>query len=332
MRMIHIDSYDYDTMQLAKPVYDSRRRILLAAGRSIHPTYLQKIKELNIRSLIVEDAESAGITLDEMLDMPTWMDAIKLVEEVYTEVKRNKSISQITVKRIQEFVGKLLMEVRNRPIIVLIPSTALTPELIPYAHAVNVALLSVQVGTKLNYNMIQLRDLAIGALLHDIGKVIGNEENHPTEGFELLRKTRELKVLTTHVAFQHHESLDGSGYPRRIRGEEFLEVGQIGGIANLYENLISKEKYPPHLAMEMIMTKSENTYSHAVVQAFCNGVPTYPPGTKVKLNNGQVGIVYKIDQNLHRPTVRILSTMEEISLADQPTLMIQEVDQSIETV
>ncbi|MBU8880365.1 HD domain-containing protein [Bacillus sp. FJAT-29790] len=326
MRMIHIEEYDAKTMQLARPIYDSHKRILLAAGRTIHEVYLQKIKQFNIRYLFIEDAESEGITLDEMLDMPTWIDAIRLTEEVFMEVQKVQTITQPTLKKIQEMIGKLVLEVQKRPILVLVPSSSVTSEIKPYAHAINVTLLCLQIAKKRGYNMLQLRDLAIGALLHDIGKVISEDnDKHTLNGFQLLRNVREISVLSAHIAYQHHEALNGNGAPRKIKGNEFLEMAQICGVANLYENSISKGMLAPHEAMELIMTKSENTYDHAVIQAFCDGVPSYPPGTKIKLNNGEVGIVYKIDKNIHRPTIRIFPTLQEIALSESPTILIKNI-------
>lgn len=329
MRMIEIDEYKPTTMQLAKPIYDAHKRILLAAGRSIHPEYLKRIKKMNVRYLFIEDAESEGITLDEMLDMPTWMDTIDVTQEVYGEASKLKNITQPTLRKVQKMIDKLVTEVQKRPLLVLIPSTSIAEELKPFAHGVNVALLSLQIGRKMGYNMLQLKTLATGALLHDIGKAVSKDaEKHPEQGFELLRNVRELSILSAHVAYQHHESLNGSGFPRNVKGNQFHEMAQICGAANLYENSISKDMLSPHEAMELMMTKSENTYSHSIIQAFYSGVPTYPPGTKVVLNNGSVAIVYKIDRNLHRPTVRILPNNEEIALAEKPTIIIEKITSS----
>lgn len=328
MRMIHIDEYNDRTMQLAKPVYDSKRRILLTEGRAIHPTYLSKIKNMKIQYLFIEDAESEGITLDEMVDMPTWMDTILFVQELFSEVKAKKSLSYMNVRKIFDVVSKLLNESQKRPILVLIPTSSLTEELRPFAHAVNVTLLSLKTGIKMNLNMIQLRDLAVGALLHDIGKTFG-EKDHPVKGFELLRSVREISILSAHMAYQHHEALDGSGYPRGVKDQSFLDFGQICGITNYYERLVSNELVPPHEAMELVMTKTGNTYHHSIVQAFYSGIPSYPPGAKVVLNNGEEALVYKIERNLHRPTVRILSTMQEMDLTEHPTIIINGIKEGV---
>lgn len=320
MRLISISDYNDKTMQLARPIYDRQKRILLAAGRSIHPKYLERLEDMDIRYLFVEDAISEGITMEEMVDMPTWMDAIEAVQKVYQDASSKKVFE---LREIQKITRKLIDEVTKRKAIVLIPTTSIAEDLRRYAHSVNVALLALQVAKKININNIQLRDLAIGTLLHDIGKAITpDDERHPQEGFDYLRKVRDLSLLSAHVAFQHHEQLNGEGFPRKITGKEFHEFAQICGVCNLYENMISRENIPPHMAMELIMTKSGIGFSEEVVQAFLQSIPSYTPGTKVKLNNGEIAIVTKIRSHMQRPVVRYLSNNKETYLDEDYTLLI----------
>lgn len=320
MRMIPIAKYEQDKMQLSKPVYDRYRRILLAANSTIHPKYLEKLIEIGIRSLYVEDAESKGISMEELIDMPTWMDIIELLSEVYTSVKSKKPVHLV---KLNASVGQLMLEVKRRPLLLPIPTSALPDEVRPYAHSVNVAILALQIGKSLGYNDIMLRDLGLGCLLHDIGKAVtADSKKHPEEGFAVLRGVRELNLLAAHVAFQHHETLDGKGYPRGISGNAFHEYAQIGGVCNLYENMVSEKDIPSHEAMEYIMTLSSTGYAPHVVEAFVRTIPSYPPGTMVQLNNGKLAIVVKITSHMQRPVVRYLDTGESLSLADHPTVLV----------
>jgi len=319
MRIIGINEYDYGSMQLAQPIYDGRKRVLLAAGAMINPKLHAKLIDLGIQQLVVEDAVSQGISLDDMIDMPTWLDVVEVVQNVFESVAAKKSID---TRSVHTAVGKLLGEVRLRPVILLIPTMSVSAELQPYAHAVNVTLLSLQMGKKLGYNDIQMRDLAVGALLHDIGKVVEQDERHADAGFQILKNINEFSLLSAHVAFQHHETLDGRGYPRGIKGSEIIELAQVCGIANLYENLVSLRDMAPHKAMEYVMAYGDK-YPLYIINAFVNTVPCYPPGTILQLNNHlDKAIVTRITSHLQRPTVRIVETGEEISLADNPTVMI----------
>ncbi|TJY42606.1 HD domain-containing protein [Cohnella pontilimi] len=318
MRVIPITQYHESTMQLAQPVYDRQRRILLSAPQFIHPKYLAKLQEVGIRTLFVEDAESRGITLEEMMDIPSWLDVVQAVQETYDAVAARKTFP---LRGIQQAAGRLIKEMQGRQLVLGVPPSTLAENLRPYAHAVNVSIMALQVGKLLGYHELMLRDLAIGCLLHDIGKATGKEnEEHPAAGFEIMRSVRELNLLSAHVAFQHHERMDGQGYPRGIQGNAFVQYAQVCGLCNAYENLI--EKVPPHEAMEMVMAWSGRAYSVEIVQAFVRAVPAYPPGTKIRLQAGEEAIVTKITSHMQRPVVRRLTTGEEISLADEPTIMI----------
>lgn len=321
MRIITISQYDHSTMQLAKPVYDHHRRVLLAAHHVIHPKYLEKLNQIGIRQLIVEDSETRGITLEEMIDVPTWMDIVALIEEVFTSLKQGKPLP---IKPLLQSVGQLLMEIRNRPVLLPVPAQTIAEALKPYAHAVNVTLLALQVGRNKGYNEIMLRDLAVGCLLHDIGKAI---LNHPVEhlevGFNLIRSIREFSLLSAHIIYQHQEKLDGSGFPRGLSGESFHEYAQICGVCNLFEEMVTEKDMAPHEAMEQIMTLSDIAYRMDVVRAFVHSVPSYPPGTKICMQDGQEAIVTKITDHMQRPVIRYISTDLELSLADHPTMMIQ---------
>ncbi|MEB3102843.1 hypothetical protein [Ferviditalea candida] len=81
MRLISISEYDMETMKLAKPIYDGKRRIILEAGNLIHTKYLEHLKDIGISYVFVEDAASKGIAMEELPDLPVWMEAVGVVEE-----------------------------------------------------------------------------------------------------------------------------------------------------------------------------------------------------------------------------------------------------------
>jgi putative nucleotidyltransferase with HDIG domain len=321
MRLILLDEYNEQTMQLAKPIYDRHRRVLLAAGRKIDPKYLERLKQMDIRYIFVDDAVSEGITMEELLDMPSWMDAIEIVQQTFETVKAKQSLD---VRNVFKLVAMLVDEVNKRKVLTIIPSTSLEADLRLYAHCVNVTLLALQIGKKMGLNSLQLRDLAVGALLHDIGKVMDGKEEHTVKGFEYLRKEREVSLLAAHVAYQHHEFHDGTGAPRGLNGEQIHLYAKICAIANEFEHLVSSQQIPPHEALEILMAKSGSHHSQEIVRLFVENIPAYPPGTRVKMSNGKEAIVTKIISHMQRPYVRYLDTHEEISLIDHPSLLIVE--------
>jgi HD-GYP domain-containing protein (c-di-GMP phosphodiesterase class II) len=86
---------------------------------------------------------------------------------------------------------------------------------------------------------LKIKTLGMGAILHDIGKSVNDGPEHTIHGFELLRNNKALNVMISHVAYQHHEYYDGSGYPRQLRGEDINLFAAITGVANFHDNLVS---------------------------------------------------------------------------------------------
>ncbi|MHA0855322.1 HD-GYP domain-containing protein [Paenibacillus sp. CMAA1364] len=320
MRLIKLLDYNEESMQLGKSIYDAQGRVLLAANNKIHPKFVDRLITMGISHIVVEDAESRGITLEEMLDLPTWLDIIQIVKIGYESIGHKKPLP---LKNILQGVNKLIDEVKIRPVLIPIPITTISVELQLYAHAVNVTLLALQMAKHLGYNDLQLRDLAVGCLLHDIGKCVTNDQSKHSElGFNIIRNIREISLLSAHVAFQHHEKFDGTGYPRGISGKDIHEYAQICSVADTYDNLLSKVKMLPHEAVEVIMALNGTSFTSSIVDAFVKAIAPYPPGSKVMLNNGERAIVTKIESQMQRPIVRYLSSEQEISLAEHHTLMI----------
>src|SRR5262249_9602547 len=123
-----------------------------------------------------------------------------------------------------------------------------------YTHALNVTVLSVALARFLELDNEEIRAIGIGALLHDMGKteipaqilarqgkLTPTEEallrTHPTKGGKLTQRVTELPPEATAIIEQHHEFLDGSGYPRGLKGNQIWLGVRIVAIANLYDNL-----------------------------------------------------------------------------------------------
>jgi len=211
-----------------------------------------------------------------------------------------------------------------------------------FLHAMNVCMMSSLLGLNMGLNMLQLKDLAIGALLHDIGKLGAPEVqegrmHHAWRGFDLLKNKREYSLLIAHVAFQHHEAIDGSGAPRGMKGEEIHNYAKIVAVANMYDNLIynSADQVPlmPHEACERLNAMSGTTLDHEVLVHFMRIISIYPNGISVKLSNRQTGVVVGQHRGLPgRPIVRVIDKegdeavgYNEIDLAQHPTIFIESV-------
>ena len=156
-------------------------------------------------------------------------------KQLHSEPFSAKSfVLEKSVKEYKQVIRHLMEELRTNPDLMSILSDVCVHDSYIFTHSMNVTLYALAVGMELKLNPKQLETVGLGALMHDIGKVIVptdillkpgklTEEEymvikmHPEEGFELLRKTPAVPLLVAHCAFQHHERLDGKGYPRGIK-------------------------------------------------------------------------------------------------------------------
>ncbi|WP_042165040.1 HD-GYP domain-containing protein, partial [Paenibacillus gorillae] len=206
-----------------------------------------------------------------------------------------------------------------------------------YQHSLNVCVYTTLLGTAYGYTREELMTLGMGALLHDIGKTqismnvlkkpdqltaeeFGMMKNHAKIGFELLKDEPNLPLIVAHCAFQHHERLDGSGYPRGIKGGEIHDYAKWIGLVDSYDAMTTNRVYRspmlPHQAIELLYAGTGTLYEQHMVQLFRDKVAIYPIGITVTLHTGESGVV--IDFNTaypHRPIIRILNNEAGETLA-----------------
>ncbi len=212
-----------------------------------------------------------------------------------------------------------------------------------FDHAVNVCMLSLLIGLNMGISGKDLHNLGIGALLHDIGmeKVdksllfksgalkmseLKKVQMHPFYGYELILNMPELTEDSAIVAWQHHERLDGSGYPKGLKGDEIHLFAQIAAVADTFDALLAdrpfRNAFYPHQAVD-ILVNSVGQFSPEVVKTLLDKVAIYPLGSRVLLNNGDAGIVVDMNKYNHtRPIVQIET------VADKKITVFREVDLS----
>lgn len=210
-----------------------------------------------------------------------------------------------------------------------------------YEHSMNVALLAYIIGKRL-MEPDKLKELTLGALLHDFGKMsipldilnkpghLTNEEyeiikNHPVLGAEKLVNAKLAPAVMDGIS-KHHERWDGSGYPEALHGEEIPLPAQIIAVADVFDAITANRPYraglPPYHALEMILRGMGVDFSPLVVQTFAKMLRLYPENSWVTLNTGEVGTVTRVNiKQPTRPVIRLL-----FDKYDQPVYGTSEID------
>lgn len=198
-----------------------------------------------------------------------------------------------------------------------------------YLHSLNVSVLSMILGRELNMPAEVVKTIGIGALFHDIGlneipgKILNKTEPltkaerdfrelHCQYGHEI-GKTAGLPPGALGIIMQHHENFDGSGYPRKLKGEAIDPLARIVAIANAYDNLCNPTSFvhalTPHEALSLMFAQQRSRHDPRLLQAFIRFMGVYPPGTVVGLSNDALGLVIKI--NSARPLKPIVIVYDE---------------------
>ncbi|MGR5420687.1 HD-GYP domain-containing protein [Vibrio sp. PNB22_4_1] len=180
-------------------------------------------------------------------------------------------------------------------------------------HSVNVACLLVTFGKHLGLDKDTLKQLAVGGIIHDIGKIkIDDEILHKParltpEEFEhmklhqvyarkIILGVKGVSEISRDVCLMHHEKLDGKGYPRGLAGEQIPVHGRMSCIVDIYDALTAERVYKkgmsPAEAFKILLSLTPFHLDADLVYKFINCIGMYPVGSIVQLNDGRVGIVW----------------------------------------
>ena len=197
-----------------------------------------------------------------------------------------------------------------------------------FLHSVSVCVLMISFAKSLGMGRGVIHDIAVGALLHDVGKMQINPEvlnkparltdeefahmkDHVSLGEAILADQRGLHEVSRRVAAEHHERFDGSGYPRGLKGDEISLYGQMAAIVDVYDAITSHRVYhrgmEPTDALRKLFEWSEFHFNRKLVHNFIHCVGIYPAGSLVKLESGRIAVVVEqVPGDALHPHVRVV--------------------------
>jgi len=204
-----------------------------------------------------------------------------------------------------------------------------------YKHSINVGMVSSMIGKWLGYNSNEVMDLALAGMLHDIGKsripldIINKParltpeefdiiKTHPRAGYDILCESQEVNFDVLFGVLEHHERMDGKGYPSCSVGKKIHEYARIVAVADVFDaitsNRVYKGKISPFKAAEIVMEESAEHLDPEIVQLFLSRIAQFYVGNKVQLNTGEFGEIVMVNRyNLTRPLVQVKEHFYDLS-------------------
>jgi HD-GYP domain-containing protein (c-di-GMP phosphodiesterase class II) len=319
-------------MIVARSVLGAGSGLQLAAGYVLDEPVLARLKRQGLRSLWVsmegDDDLPAGNVNDQLAlqAQHAWKDNMDLLDKVgETQDSTLENLSKFTsdpgrfkdiiaTERMKSIVDQIIKSVLGAEPLVVNLASIRTKDGYLYQHALDVTITSVLIATRLKFAQTDIQELALGTFLMDLGMIIVPDgvldkkeitasearliREHPAVGFTILRANEGVPINAAHIAYQHHERIDGGGYPRGLKsadqypaktlgnaGGHVHRYAQVAAVADRYISAISPRPghdiFTPTQAMQLLISEAGSRLNSHVVNALIGLVPAFPVGTRI---------------------------------------------------
>jgi len=311
-------------MILAQDLYDDYDNLLLEKGIALTESYISRLKQLGVRTLWIEDCTAESLKVDAI--SPTLRSELTVYFQALYSMKVNSvltaNLRTLYLREISAAAENAITEIESHgENLINLHIRQLNTDQV--SHAVNVCLLSLVTGIYLKLPRPLLRELTVGALLHDIGKSVNSiifaatrPTAHPMSGHDLLAKAGQSYGVCR-IAAEHHENFDGTGFPAGLAGKAIHPLARIVSVANYYDTALQQTLLTDLTrqdVVETMMGKGNTTFDLNILRAFFHSIALYPVGSVVRLSTGQTGHVIK--NHAHYPLRPLVRTMTEEGSVD----------------
>jgi HD-GYP domain-containing protein (c-di-GMP phosphodiesterase class II) len=319
-------------MIIGRPILNADGRVLLNKDTVLTTSYIKRLDQLGFGSVYIKDPLS-NIEIQDIVSPKTKVFVANAVKDtIRSLVSKGKFELKAIHKSISLLVDELLT---NRNVLLNLEDIRAYDDYL-LGHSINVSILSIMLAINLGYDELKLQEIGIGSLLHDIGKTqiddsILNKpgpltpeefkivQEHSAIGFNILRNNPEISLLSAHIAFQHHERWDGTGYPRKLSSNEISQNARITAVADVFDALISDRQYRPgypiNQALAIIKMNSGKHFEQRMVDILFANVASFPVGSIVVLNTGEIAVVLETKKVAPKnPIIKIIFDKEHNQL------------------
>jgi HD-GYP domain-containing protein (c-di-GMP phosphodiesterase class II) len=314
----------------------------------------QRMVQGNVVHIVVEPPIESEEDMEDQehakeVAKKTYERSVAVTKEVVSSVRMGRSAS---VKKVKRAVQSIVDQVVSNEASLVGLTTLRDYDEYTFTHSVNVCIFSVAIGRRLGLNKLQLYDLGMAALLHDVGKsrvpleVLNKTAALSEEEWRIIQAHPWLGVLTLFglrgygeipyrgmiVAYEHHMKIDLTGYPKSLRPRDLSVFSKIVAVADGFDAATTRRAYQtspiqPDEVLKGMWTNPRRGMEPALVKALINVLGVYPVGTCVILDSYEIGIVHSANPDLaqiHRPVVRLVATADGAPMTGGPLVNLAE--------
>ncbi|NLG69356.1 MAG: HD-GYP domain-containing protein [Firmicutes bacterium] len=309
-------------------------RAMLRSGVVLSSYHLRRLADLGVRTLYICPPKApvpTGHAASRLLAEPTKAEAFRVVCRQLRRVGRGLVIE---ARPVFEAVKAILRDALAHPGVLEELQGVRAAHDVLFAHSVSVAAMAVFLGLHSGWDRADLVALGVGALLHDAGKArlprplwrkpgkLTPEEYrtvqaHTWLGFEAIRRQGAFDARSAHIAWEHHERWDGSGYPRGLSGDAIHPFARLVAVVDVFDALTTDRPYRAarrrDAAISWIAERAGRDFDPIMVRRFLARIAPYPVGSWVRLNTGELAWVVRVTPDLPaRPVGEVVEGGEGI--------------------
>lgn len=346
MKIVFVNDLEADSI-LAKDVINSSGMLLLKKGTRVSRQNIKVLKKNVVLLVYIQDDLLSDIKTDEKLDKLK-ENAIQQIPDIFEKIVSGNHVESAEVlKPIENLVDHVISEGEVNTNLFEVR----TFDDYTYIHSVDTCIMATLLGLNIGFDKEKLKKLSTAAVLHDIGKTkikreiinkkgkLSKEEciemrKHPTYGKEILSNMKDISNEIISAVEQHHERVDGKGYPYKLRGSQINEYAKIISICDVFTAVSANRSYrvrfDPKEAYELVLSGADVMFDRDIVQEFRNTFFVYPLGCHIRLSNGIGGYVARQNKFFpDRPVIRIINYETaysyEIDLLENPSIAIDNI-------